>query len=260
MKAVWSQEETEYLVKNYELTKTPILLSVLKNKTNDQLRWKAKEFKLKKRVSRTKTDCSFLEDFDDAESLYWWGFLTADGCFTEKQIIFSLEEKDSEYVEKFAKMCGSRVALVTRNNPWHKAPYTMARTVVNDKFIIPRLAKRLKIVPQKTYNPFDLSEFLTEPRLIYFLAGLIDGDGHISQRAGDYQIRIKVHYNWHKQFNLISSKINEFYSVSSSSYVSSQGWAILSISRKADIQNLKRKLSNSVPLMARKWDIVDEYV
>lgn len=250
MKQVWSQQETEYLIANYEFKRTPELLSVLTNKTNDQLRWKAKEFNLKKKVTRSKSDISFLENFDDPESLYWWGFLTADGCFTRKQIIFSLEEKDKDYVIKFAEKCKAKVKYVTRTNPWHKTPYTMARMVVNDIFTIDRLIKKLSIKPQKTYNPFNLSVFLTEMRLKYFIAGLIDGDGHISS---DGNIRIKVHPNWHKTFNLISEKLNSNYGMTTTSYLTPENWAMLSLPKRDSIK-LYLLVKEAVPIMSRKWD------
>lgn len=250
MKQVWNQQETDYLVANYELKRTPELLSVLTNKTNDQLRWKAKEFGLKKKVTRSKSDISFLEDFNSPESLYWWGFLTADGCITPKQIIFSLEEKDKDYVIKFAEKCKTNVKYVTRTNPWHKTPYTMARTVANDVFTIGRLIEQLNIKPQKTYNPFDLSIFLPEARLKYFMAGLIDGDGHISE---DGNIRIKVHSNWNENFNKIVNSMNAIYLMKTKSYITSGGWAILSISKKDSIK-LYSLVKDATPIMPRKWN------
>ena len=260
MKNTWTPEQIQYLIKNYAIVKTPKLILFLKNKTNDQIRWKAKEFKLKKAISRTKTDCSFLEDFDNPESLYWWGFLTADGCITPKQIIFSLEKKDEDYVQKFATKCASSVKYVTRINSWHKTPYTMARTVVNDKFIISRLIKKLKIKPQKTYNPFDLTQFLCRTRLIYFLGGLIDGDGHIQTKSGSSQIRIKVHFNWHKTLNIVAECLNAFYGLHFRSYISEKGWAILETSKKEDMTKLFNSLSSKTPIMPRKWNAIKYFL
>jgi len=254
----WSPEQLEYLKENYTLTKQEVMAEVLK-KSKDQIRWKAKEFKLIKKVSRTKTNACFLEDFDNPESLYWWGFLTADGCITPKQIIFSLEEKDIEYVNKFAKKCNSQVKKLTRINSWHKTPYTMARTVVNDSFLIARIIKRLKIKPQKTYNPFDISEFLDKSRLIYYFAGLVDGDGYIGTKKKGRIITIKVHFNWHKTFNLISKKLNDFYGLHSTSYISNTGWAMLKIGKKKDMKILFNLLNGKVPIMPRKWSAIKNF-
>lgn len=260
MRTIWCQEEINYLIKNYEFHKTPKLLSVLKGKTRDQIRWKARDLGLRKKVSSTKTDCSFLENFDNPETLYWWGFLTADGCITSKQIVFSLEESDKDYVIKFANRCNSNVKYVTRINSWHKKPYTMARTVVNDKFIISRLIDKLKIVPQKTYNPFDVSPFLTKERLIYFIAGLIDGDGHIYCKPKDCCIKIKVHFNWHNAFNLLADRLNEFYGFHFMSRISSHGWATLSLYRKDDMKTMLNLLRGKVPIMDRKWDKIISFI
>ena len=258
MTNTWSPEQLKYLKENYALTKQEVLMDVLK-KSKDQIRWKAKEFKLTKKISKTHTDASFLEDFNNPESLYWWGFLTADGCITPKQIIFSLEEKDAEYVKKFAVKCKSNVKKITRINSWHKVPYTMVRTVVNDSFLIARLIKRLKIKPQKTYNPFDISEFLEKSRLLYYFAGLVDGDGYIGTKKKGRVIVIKVHYNWHKSFDLISKKLNDYYGLRSTSYISKTGWAMLKIGHKEDMKILFSLLDGKVPIMPRKWDAIRDF-
>lgn len=257
MKKIWTQEQERYLLENYELVKTKILISVLKDKTNDQIRWKAKSLNLKKKVSKTKTDGSFLENFDNPESLYWWGFLTADGCFTDKQIIFSLEKSDDQYVKYFAEKAGSKVKYVTRKNSWHIEPYTMARTVINDKFLIKRLADRLKIVPQKTYNPFDVSVFLEKNRLCYYLAGIIDGDGHIELKD-NWRIRIKVHKNWKDNFDLIKDALKLHYNINSTSRISTKDWLEFSIYRKDSIKILYNLIKDSVPIMARKWARINQ--
>lgn len=251
MKPIWSQEEKEILVKNYEYTRTRDLLKLLPNKTNDQIRWKSKQYKLTKKVSKTKTDIEFLENFDDKESLYWWGFLTSDGCITQRQIIFSLHEKDKEHVIRFANKCKTTVSYPIRINNWHKVPYTMARTVVQDKFVIQRLIKLLNIQKQKTYNPFDISIFCTKERLVYYFCGLVDGDGHVSTTNC---IKIKVHPNWLNNFKLISEKLKEFYDINSSVYLTKDNWAVLSISNKRNMRILTSLIIGKIPVMDRKWD------
>lgn len=258
MKSIWTNEEIDYLIQNYEYTKTKQLLSVLTNKTNDQIRWKAKDFKLKKKTSKSNTTAEFLENLDDPESLYWWGFLTADGCFTPKEIIFSLEKSDAEYVKKFANKCNSNIRYVTRTNDFTKLSYTMVRTSVSDTFLISRLIARFKIVPQKTYNPFDLSEFLTKDRLIYYLSGFVDGDGYIAYNK-NCTIVIKLHGNWYNTLKLISDKLNEFYNIHSKVNINSKGYVTLHLNRKKEIKYIFDLLKGKVPIMPRKWDKIGNY-
>lgn len=254
MKSPWTEEQIKFLLANYENKKTQFLMDFLKNKTNDQIRWKAKEYKLHKKVTKSKSDISFLENFDDKESLYWWGFLTADGCITKRQIIFSLEEKDKEYVIKFANKCKTIVSYPKRINSWHKTYYTMARACVSDKYTIERLINKLKIQPQKTYNPFDISIFLTKDRLIYYFAGLVDGDGHISQEGT--AITIKVHSNWKHNFDLIAQKFKDFYDINLLVNINNEGWVTLR-SNSTDTIKIWQLLGGALDIMPRKWSRIE---
>lgn len=262
---IWSQEETDFLVKNYTNLKTDELLKVLKNKTNDQLRWKAKEFGLIKKVSKSKSDIRFLEDFDNKESLYWWGFITADGCFNceNKTLIIAAEEKDGFHIEKFCKLSNSHISKSTRINDWHKTPYTMVRTAITDKFTVSRLIEKLKIKPQKTYNPFDLTVFLTKDRLAFFMAGLIDGDGYIAYAENSVCIKIKCHPNWEENFKYISNSLKEFYDINSSIGFVKDGdkkWLVLTISPTTSVLKLYNLIKLDCPILERKWKNLDKIV
>ena len=83
----WSREQEQFLIENYETMKTDELIINLKDKTNDQIRWKAKTYKLHKKVTKSKKDISWLKDLSIPENYYWWGFLMADGFFTKNQLI-----------------------------------------------------------------------------------------------------------------------------------------------------------------------------
>lgn len=253
MKTIWSQEETEFLRENYAKLKTKELLSVLSNKTNDQLRWKAKDLKVKKEVSQSKSDLRFLENLDDPESCYWWGFLTADGCFTPKQIIFSLEEKDKHQVKLFAKKCQSKVSKVFRVNDYNPKGSTMYRTAACDGVTSKKLIERFKITPKKTYNPFCIKEFLQSHRLIHFLVGFIDGDGYICNTNGNYLIAIKLHPNWEQELLLLSTSLKELYNIDSYVEKNKSGWVILKITKKKNLSNLKQLINPLLPILQRKW-------
>lgn len=253
MKSIWTVDQIEFLKKNYEILKTPELLKVLMDKNNDQIRWKAKQYNLTKKVSKTKTNANFLKDFDNVESCYWWGFITADGCITNKQLIISIHEKDKDHLKVFCDKANSNMKYVSRINNWHKNSYTMVRTVINDKFLLSELIQTLDIKPQKTYNPFNIDTFLTYNRLPFFLAGLIDGDGCICHNKKSRSIRIKTHSSWKENFEKISIKLKEFYGIISYVNINKYGWVVLSIYRIKDFNLLLNLVNNKVPIMKRKW-------
>lgn len=255
MRTKWTKEEEDFLIKNYANMKTPELMAKLNGKSNDQIRWKAKDYGLKKEVSRSKSTIEFLENFDDFESCYWWGFITADGCITKKQLILSIHERDKDHLEKFCTKSNSSLKFVTRENAWHKKPYTMGRTVINDSFFLKRIINLLNIKPKKTYNPFDINIFLTPNRLCYFVAGIIDGDGYISKnKYGFCEIRVKVHSSWEENFKKIASKLIEFYEIDACVKIVKGGWVSLFIRRRSNVDKLFSLVKNC-PLLQRKWTI-----
>ncbi len=262
MKTVWTPEQTAFLKANYETMKTKELLATLTDKSNDQLRWKAKEFKLKKRVTRSKGDMTWLEDFDSPETCYWWGFITADGCINHRQLIVAVHERDEGHLSKFCKKTGTNISRSTRANPWNPNGYTMVRTCVEDMFTLPKLKETLKIQPRKTYNPLDLNPFMTPSRLAYFMAGLIDGDGYLAinlqGKKSVVAVSIKVHPNWTSTFQRLSDKMKEFYGIDSSITHTKEGWVVLKIHKRWHILELYHMINGRVPRMDRKWSPLEE--
>lgn len=260
MKKIWTSEEVAFLKANYANMKTKELLSVLTNKTNDQLRWKAKEFGLHKQVTRSKADMTWLEDFDNAETCYWWGFITADGCINHRQLILSIHERDKSHLQRFCDKAQSNLKLVTRKeHPWHPGPYTMARTVLEDKFALERLKIAIKIQPRKTYNPLDISVFCQPHRLAAFMAGLIDGDGYIqvNEEKSIAKISIKVHPNWTESFKILAEKLGSLYGIEAIVNFTKEGWVYISIYKMRHVIRLYDLINNKVPLMDRKWKLLD---
>ncbi len=250
-KRIWTEEQTQFLLKNYENMKTNEILSVLKDKTNDQIRWKAKEFKLCKNVTKSKKDITWLEDLNNNDSLYWWGFIVADGCITKRQLIISISDKDQDHLSIFANKINSSICYSDRINKWNPNGNRLVRVAVDDKRTITRLRDRFSIVDKKTYNPLNLSEFLTGNRLKYFLCGLIDGDGHIDKT--NKNIRIKMHFSWLDNLKLISEFLASEYEIKSSTRINKQGWAVIQITT-AGSKKLKRLVLDNVPYLKRKWD------
>ena len=252
MKKIWTEKEVEFLIAHYDTMKTDELIKNLNNKNNNQIRWKAKEYKLKKKISKTKKDISFLEDLDKPENCYWWGFIAADGCFNSKQLIIALAEKDKDHLNKFAQKTKAKMTKSFSINSYNPLGHIMYRVTINDNYIIPSLLARFNILPRKTYNPFNITEFMTESRLCFFLAGLIDGDGHISKHQ--YVIDIKMHPNWKHKLEEISHNLLKNYDIASYISTTKDGWVILKIPKKDNISKLKNLIYNKIPLLERKWN------
>lgn len=248
MKTIWTEKEIEYLKNNYSNKKSEEIMSFLSNKSLNQIRRKASDFGLKKMITRSKADMTFLLNFDNPIVLYWWGFITSDGCINERSIIIAVHENDINHLKKFCELSKSKISKSTRINSWHKEPYTMVRTAIEDKYTLPIIKETLKIKNQKTYNPLDVSIFLNKNRLIYFLAGLIDGDGYIGNA-----ISIKCHPNWHQEFLKIKDSLLKFYNIDSSVTIQKDGWLVLRICGKKQLLSIYEMIKNKIPYMERKW-------
>ena len=251
-KSIWSLEEIEILKSNYEYTKTHQLIEMLNNKTNDQIRWKAKTYKLHKKVSTSTQNMNFFENIENPLNCYWWGFFTADGCFNEKSFIISIDYSDINHLEKLAKLLNANIQKVNQINSWNPNGHTMARIALEDIFTISRLRQRFKLLSQKTYNPFNIEEFLTQDKILYFLAGIIDGDGYITKMGNS--IKIKCHKNWYDNFKLIQNKIKDNFNIDSTLYICSKGWTNFGINKQKHCKIFKKLIQNSIPLLTRKWD------
>lgn len=250
----WTEEETKFLIKNYEMMKTDDLMKVLVDKSNDQIRWKAKEFKLRKKVSKSRKDITWLEDITNPIHCYWWGFITADGCITNKQLILSISQSDSDHLKIFADKTNCKLTYSERINDWNPNGSKMCRVAINDCRTLERLINRFSIMNKKTYNPFDITEFLSKDNLCYFICGLIDGDGSIDKHEG--YVSIKIHPNWKSKLDDIKDALNLNYGILSNIRITKDGWAILKITAKGCKILKKLATAESIPLMARKWDRV----
>jgi hypothetical protein len=250
---IWTDNQIEILKQYYSHTKTDKLIELLGDKTHDQIRWKAKTFKLRKKVSGSKKDISFFEDLNIPEHCYWWGFFLADGCYNTNSIIMSIHIRDIEHLQLFANKINSKISKIYRKNDYNPEGYYMARVAVEDRFILPRLATRFCLKPRKTYNPFNISEFLSKNRLLYFLTGIIDGDGYISKSGTS--ISIKCHSCWFPKFTQIQNALEDIFQIKSKVWICKQGWTNFCISRKRYCCFIKANMNEkNIPIMSRKWD------
>ncbi len=130
------------------------------------------------KISKRKysVDESKFSVIDTEESAYWLGFLFADGCVTDKDVILFLGEIDSDHLEKFNSFLQSQypVRLKTKSRT--------ARVDIRSEQLVKNLSA-LGCIPRKSLT-------LSFPEIdpIYyshFIRGYFDGDGSIhSQEMG----------------------------------------------------------------------------
>ena len=185
---------------------------------------------------------------DNLESYYWIGFLLADGSFNEGKLTFSLKKSDSEHLKKFGNFIKYTGTYGTSE---------VCETIAcKDIDVVLDLCKKFDIRKTKIYNPPATLLKFSEEQNLAILAGFIDGDGCIKQQTNrkDFYLTIKCHSSWEhilKEFNLL---ICDDYHTK----INNQGYAVLTITNTKYLQNLKNRITSlNIPIMNRKWDIID---
>jgi len=205
----------------------------------------------KKRAKRLNNLKVLLEE--TPETYYWMGFLLADGHFDNgKRIIVGLSEHDRDHLEKFAKYIGynGAISLVKKRS------YSAVRLSAMDTEVVGKLCEKFDIKSNKTYNPPESLSWMPEDLFLCLMAGLIDGDGNISNFRGrkDAFIRIKQEKSWLP----ILREIAKYFKEEDRVKINKLGYAEVEITGFPKIRELKKKLLEyNLPLMNRKWDKID---
>lgn len=184
---------------------------------------------------------------DNYQSYYWIGFLLADGSFSDNRLKLTLKKSDSQQVHKFGEFISYTGTYGTSE--------ISESVACKDSVVVPKVMNKFGIPQNKTYNPPGL-EGVNSDYMYCILAGFIDGDGNIQNQSGreDFMLRIKLHSSWLKILNIFSVLICG----QEKATINKQGYAQLSITNTKVLQELKEKiLSYNLPLLKRKWDIID---
>lgn len=199
---------------------------------------------------------------DTVEAYYWVGFILADGCLSKKNSLkISLSSKDKCHLEKLQKFLNiENISEKTTNKG-----YGYVSIGGMDTKVVKTFCEKFKTGPNKTYFPPDIEWIENDNLMLAMIAGIIDGDGYIGKQSNrlDFNLRIKCHRSWLpilKNINDFIYKEESFNSVEPK--LTTEGYALLSISNTVVLKNLKRKVKNlKIPLLNRKWNIIDmEYV
>jgi len=113
------------------------------------------------------------------ESLYWAGFLAADGCVSGNYLHLNLQNRDVSHIEKMKKWLNVECKIRERPNQ-SQVIQVWSKEIISD-------LTQYGITPRKslTYNPGVSCLYSPD-----FWRGMIDGDGCLSQSRAPYRYPI----------------------------------------------------------------------
>lgn len=137
----------------------------------------------------------FFEVIDSEQKAYWLGFLAADGCVANRQVIVALQRRDRAHLELFLQHLESTQVVrdyMSRRQVGPSGgviePKPGSRVVVSRKVMVEDLARH-GIVPRKslTLEPWRGPGYLMR----HYWRGVIDGDGSIFRtNQGEWRISL----------------------------------------------------------------------
>lgn len=247
----WTDEENLRLKEAWETFTMEDLLAAFPGRTYQKIQLHANQLGYHAKTDRKrKTNLDFLElDHLTKESLYWWGFLMADGHIGKNgQLILQLKDVDKEHVDKFAAHVNSSVKTL---------PKGFVRTVCTD---IRKVRNWMEIFQMKdsakTYFPPVLDIF--EKDFIYFFIGFVDGDGCIWFSKGYPQLKIELYSTWKDNLDWFAEILKRDYGLTSvTTKISKKGTAVLTIGNRKDIKTIA-DFTTSVECLERKWGKIQQ--
>lgn len=114
---------------------------------------------------------------DSPISLYWMGFLMADGHFDSKRnnLAVTLGCKDTEFLQVLADM------LECKLNVYARLPNNIVQLSVADTTNFPLIVQKWELESNKTKFPPTKLPLLSEAQFYSWVIGFIDGDGSIDK-------------------------------------------------------------------------------
>lgn len=265
-RTLWNEHEDYYLTVHYAEEDKERILVNLPNRSWDAVKLRAAKLGLK-RSHKFKRDSKLEVLLDGSfKSLYWVGFLLADGHFSDtKRIVLKLSSKDEEHLSRFANYISSNYTLSSRK--LGDKEYPTATVTAQNIDVVPKLCSIFGISSNKTENPPDMYKYtFSEEQLFSLVIGFIDGDGSIIQLHDrpDFNLRVKCHKSW---INNLLFMEHLLYKVSNTpikepplTNINNQGYAQFCISNNTVIKNINKKaIELGLPIMTRKWGKVLNY-
>lgn len=255
----WTEDETLFLIRNYPNSSLSIISKGLPNRTYNAIKRMAHILKIKRLVKpNKKSDVSILLD-NSPESLYWLGFIVADGSFiNRKRLKVLIHKKDRDHLEKLAEYLSTYVR--EREN--------YVYIDCQDQWVVESIMNRFKLGPSKTYGTMDISTLNSKEAFISFFVGVVDGDGYIGSysffsKSENRMRKIKnltlsAHSNWLRIFKeyekLLFIYFGLEYTGTRVQRVRGRDIVRLSFRDQIILNSIKSYCKNlNLPLLYRKW-------
>lgn len=185
------------------------------------------------------------------QSLYWVGFILADGSFSKFRFELGLQESDLEQLERFKKHISYNKTIKYRQST------KSYRISFSNRTSIPKFMQFFGIHYRKTYDPCDFSIFsdYSEEQLLAVLIGIVDGDGCISKTNEQLYLSITAHKNWEYFYQKLINKINIDFHIN---YIKNTDTICIKTGKLKNLKKLKQFiLNNNLQVLDRKWNKIN---
>lgn len=246
----WTDEEIEWLIENYPTADYKEMKDKFKTKTYT-IKRKVKQLGL----VRQKPKVNWLM-YDNPESLYWTGFIMADGHISENnRLQICISNKDMEWFSRFSDLTEKPI------NTWRG---NCISTIVNHE-VFPKFKVKYDIHHKKTYNPPSLNIFekMSDLNFISYLVGFVDGDGHIKKvhKRKDCSLHIKLHESWLEHLIFFKKRLENIFKrpCNNTPKINNSGYAHICFSDRVILRKLKGYTEDlNLPVMKRKWGLLNK--
>jgi hypothetical protein len=232
----------EYLLKNYSTKSKSEIMS------DTGLSWSYIQKltclnNIKREKNESSNDWKFkkLTDYNDNISMYWLGFMIADGhIYKRDRIQINLSIKDKNHLLKIQEHIG-KIPI----NLYDK----QIRASISDRKTTSKLSDDFKWISNKTKNPVDIPDYIQNDALFSLIVGFIDGDGTVNKKG---QIFIKCDSSWKENLEYFYYQLT---GKNKSFNITKKGLSIIYILDAKNLFEIKKRAENlNLPLMCRKWD------
>ena len=263
----WSEEDKDYLYKNYSTAKWEDLCKILKRSPHTISEY-ARKRGLKMTVdengdtANTVGSATLRPLLDGSlQSAYWIGYLMADGYMHHGlgQIVLVSAEEDKDHMQKYASYLQAEVHEYFDLSYWTGLKRKHYRVSVAEYRVAKKIAEKFDWKNKKTYNPPDIEILFnqglgTNDQILAFIIGFTDGDGSIGKEF--HGIRIENHASWIKihQFLLDFARKLGYGGNTQDAKINKDGYSYFCLPRVFTEYLKNFIIKNNLIHLNRKWD------
>lgn len=261
-KRKWSEDDITYLKENYPTMLTSDMSSVM-GRSMDSIIIMAGKMGIKKSVCATKNNNLEVLLDESPQSMYWMGFILADGNVTDTRLSVTISTDDRDHLVKLTDHIGGNIHDYTSTTTFGKS--NTSRVSAMDTKTVKKLLNKYDLKPNKTYNPpsVDILKKIPLEQRVSMWVGFIDGDGSIkvqNRNSSPYNVVVKLHTSWAEVLTLFISDLSEYFDMerTPSVILDKSGYVRVAVSHMDVIMGLKKfSINNDLPTLSRKWDKID---